>query len=114
MFTCENCGKEMPEDKERCIGRLTRFGARILSKTPPPSIFRPRRLCKPCFFAASAAALTAAIAVLAGIALFGVGLCVGVFKQLRNQSDGVLTILSSIVGLALMYFIFLRRRPYEG
>jgi hypothetical protein len=109
MFTCENCGKEA-EAKERSIGRLTRFGARILSKTPSPSDFPPRRLCKQCFFAASAAALTAAIAVWAAIAL----LCVGVLKQLRNHSDGALTILSSIVGLALMYFIFLRRRPYAG
>ena len=109
MFTCANCGKDRPESEERSIGRLAIFGLRTISKPPPPSA-PPRRLCKACAFAVSAAGIICAITVAGLIALFGFGVCAGILKQLRNQNDATLTLLSSVIGLVVVYFIFLRRR----
>jgi hypothetical protein len=109
MFTCTQCGKGRPEGEERAIGRLASFGLRTLSKPPSASV-PPRRLCKACAFGVSAAGITCAITVAGLVALFGGGVCVGVLKQLRNQSDAALTLLGSVIGLVVVYFIFLRRR----
>jgi hypothetical protein len=63
-----------------------------------------------CALAVSAAGITCAITVAALIALFSAGVCAGILKQLKNQPNAARTLWSSLIGLLVVYFIFLRKR----
>ncbi len=111
MFTCATCGKDQPETEARSIGSFAAFGLRLISKTPQVSA---RRFCSRCVSGAAFAGVISASAVLGLTVLFSVGLCIGVMKAFKTESDALGCILGSIVGLGVVYLIFLRKIRVGG
>ncbi len=106
MFTCDTCGKDKPETEERSVSSFASFGLRLISQTPH---VLTRRFCRRCATGAAFAGVVSAGGVLGLITFFAGGLLIGMAKAIRTEGDALRCILGSLVGLGVVYLIFLRR-----